>query len=141
MTREPRWLGLAVALAIHDRILRDHGGRSGPIDLGRLQAALASPQQHLAYGEPDAFDLAAAYASAIVRDHPFTDGNKRVAFTMAAVFLELNGHRLAASEPDALASVLQLVTRELDAAGFAAWLREHSSPNRPAGARKPRRKR
>lgn len=126
MSREPKWISGIAALAIHELLLAEHGGAEGLIDGGRLNAALASPRNHFAYGERDIFRLAAAYAHAVTRDHPFKDGNKRVALTLAGVFLELNGYRLQADETDAVSATLALSTRELDELGFASWLRSAS---------------
>lgn len=63
-------------------------------------------------------------------DHPFQDGNKRMALAVAGVFVEMNGHRLEASGPDAESAVLALSTRELDEAGFVGWLRLSSRRSR-----------
>ena len=71
------WLGKAVVLAIHDEQLREHGGAAGLRDESALDSALARPRNAAAYGEPDIFALAAAYAFGIARNHPFVDGNKR----------------------------------------------------------------
>src|SRR5205823_8288034 len=65
-----RWLTKDVILAIHDEQLAEHGGRPGIRDLGLLESALARPMNSAAYGEPTVFDLAAAYAFGIIRDHP-----------------------------------------------------------------------
>jgi death-on-curing protein len=95
-------------------------------DEGLLESALARPQQLFAYGKPSLFDLAAAYAFGLVRNHPFLDGNKRIGFTTAVVFLELNGYRFAASEVDATIQTLALAAGELDEADYAAWLKANS---------------
>jgi death-on-curing protein len=79
-----------------------------------------------AYGKPSVFELAAAYAYGLIRNHPFLDGNKRIGFTAAIAFLELNGCRFTASEADATLKALALAARELDEAGYAAWLRVNS---------------
>ena len=126
MSREPKWISGIAALAIHELLLAEHGGAEGLIDEGRLDAALASPRNHFAYRERDIFRLAAAYAHAVARDHPFKDGNKRVDLTLAGVFLELNGYHLQADEADAVSATLALSTREIDEVGFASWLRSAS---------------
>jgi death-on-curing protein len=126
--KEPTWISRAVVLALHERLLAEHGGVPGLIDEGLLDAALARPRNRLAYDRADIFRLAAAYAQALTRDHPFSDGNKRVAFTVAGVFLELNGFHLEAPETEAVTAVLALTTRRLDEEQFAAWLRASSSP-------------
>ncbi len=102
-----------------------------------LDAALASPRNHFAYGQADIFRLAAAYAYAITQNHPSNDGNKRVAFTAAAVFLELNGHRLVAPEPEAVTATTDLSARRIDEPGFAEWLRASSSRAPPGRQRRP----
>lgn len=107
-------------------LLAEHGGASGIRDEGLLDSALSSPRNLLAYEAADIFRLAAAYAHALTRNHPFQDGNKRIALTVAGVFLELNGYRLEGPEADAVAATLALSTRELDEEGFAAWLRGSS---------------
>jgi death-on-curing protein len=124
----PRWVPKSAVLAMHELLIAEHGGAPGILSDDGLESALASPQNSLAYGSPDLFDLAAKYASSLTLGHPFRDGNKRVAFTVAGVFLELNGQRLEASEADAVGAVLALTTRDLDEAGFAAWLRGNCSP-------------
>jgi death-on-curing protein len=99
---------------------------AGLRDEGLRDSALAGPRNLFAYEKADIFRLAATYAHALTRNHPFQDGNKRVALTVTGVFLELNGFRLEAPEPDAVSAVLALSTRELDEAGFAGWLRVSS---------------
>ena len=102
-----------------------------------LDAALASPKNHFAYKRADTLRLAAAYAYALTQNHPFADGNKRVALTVAGVFMELNGFRLEASEQDAAQATRALSSREIDEAEFARWLRTCSSKLRAAPRRKP----
>jgi len=113
-------------LALQERLLAEFGGLSGLRDEGLLDSALTRPQQLFKHGKPDLFELAAAYAFGLVRNHPFLDGNKRLGLTTAMVFLELNGHRFTASEVDAALKTLALAARELSEAGFAAWLRKNS---------------
>lgn len=126
--KDPIWLTTLFILAVHARLLAEHGGGSGLRDEGLLEAALAGPRNHHVYRDTDLFDLAAAYAEGITRNHPFIDGNKRTAFAAAGVFLELNGHRLTASEPDAVQAVLALTKGDMNAVEFAAWLRLSSVP-------------
>ena len=124
--KEPQWLLRETVLAMQERLLAEFGGLSGVRDAGLLDSAMARPQQLSAYGQPSLFDLAAAYAYGLVRNHPFVDGNKRIAFTAAVVFLELNGRRFTASEAEAAVKTLALAARELNEADYAAWLRENS---------------
>lgn len=124
--KEPQWVLRETALALQERLLAEFGGLSGLRDAGLLESALARPQQLFAYGKPSLFDLAAAYAFGLVRNHPFLDGNKRIGFTTAVVFLELNGYCFAASEVDATIKTLALAAGELDEADYAAWLKANS---------------
>jgi death-on-curing protein len=121
---EPVWVEEDLVLAVHDRLLAVFGGAGGLRDRGLLLSALARPKQRLAYGDgPDMIDLAGAYAVAIVKNHPFVDGNKRIGFVACVLFLELNGYRFTASEEDAADVVLALAAGGLDEAGFTAFLR------------------
>ena len=124
--RKPKWLRREAVLIFHEECLAEHGGALGIRDEGLFDSALARPENLLAYEAPDVFDLAAAYAVGIIRNHPFVDGNKRTGFLAAAVFLEINGQSLEADEVDATLKTLKLAASELDESGYAAWLRESS---------------
>jgi len=121
-----RWLDPRALALLHDESLAIHGGASGIRDEGLLEPALNRPINLAAYGDPDVFDCAAAYAFGLAKNHPFVDGNKRVAFLAAGVFLRLNGWRLQVTQIDAIRTVLALAAGELPENGFAAWLRAGS---------------
>ena len=78
---------------------------------------------HFQYDGTDVHTLAATYMHALTSNPPFVDGNKRTAFAAAGIFLELNGYRLTASEPDAVLAVLALSKGEMKAEDFCNWLR------------------
>ncbi len=122
------WLSKTVVLAMHERLLADHGGSPGLRDPGLLDSALARARQLCAYGNPDACDLAAAYAAGIIRDHPFVDGNKRTGFVSAYLFMAENGLQLTVPEVEVVQIVTLLAASEIDEAAFASWLREHGKP-------------
>lgn len=126
MTREPVWLSRTAVLSIHEALIAEHGGATGPLDDGKLDAALARPKHRHAYDQASVFRLAAAYAFGIARDHPFRDGNKRVALTLAGVFLELNGWSLAAPEAEAATMTIALAAGEMDEPAYATWLEANS---------------
>ena len=125
---EPRWLSLTVALAVHSDQIREHGGSLGLRDRGLLESALARPTNVFHY-QPDAdlCALAAAYGFGIARNHPFVDGNKRVAFQEMYVFLGINGVRIEAQEPDVVALMLGVASGELPEKELAVWLRTHTA--------------
>ena len=125
---QPVWIDERDALTLHDRLLALHGGAEGLRDRTLLESALARPPQHFTYAESsNMFELAAAYTSGIVRNHPFVDGNKRTGFVVGILFLELNGYRFAASEQEAAQAVLRLASGDLDEVGYTAFLRANSS--------------
>jgi death-on-curing protein len=125
---EPVWIEEPEVLAIHDRLLALHGGAPGVRDEGLLSSALARPRQLAAYGDDvDLIDMAAAYSVALVKSHPFVDGNKRTGFVIGILFLELNGYRFSAAEDAAAEAVMALAAGTLDEAGYTAFLRENLS--------------
>lgn len=123
-----RWINRRALLLLHGESLAIHGGAPGLRDAGLLDSALARPENLSAYGSPDVFDCAAAYAFGIIRNHPFIDGNKRAAFLAAGLFLRLNGQRLTASQADATHTVFALAAGDLPESDFSAWLRTHCVP-------------
>ena len=125
--KEPVWIDLRDALALHDRLIALHGGPAGLRDDGLLKSALASAQQHFTYAEsPDVIAMATAYTFGIVRNHPFLDGNKRTGFVVGILFLELNGYRFHATEEDAANAVLNLAAGVMDETSYSAFLRANS---------------
>ena len=113
---------------MHGELIAEHGGRAGVRDAGLLSSALARPRNRRAYGaSATPFDLAAAYGAGIVKNHPFVDGNKRLALMVMYVFLEINGYRLHASEVEAVGVMLRLAAGELDEKELARWLKVNTS--------------
>jgi len=126
VTRAWVWVPDAVVLAVHEAQLAEHGGMAGIRDEGLLSSALARPPNLDAYGEkPDAASLAAAYAFGIARNHPFLDGNKRTAFVVMELFLNLNGWILSANDADCISTMFALAAGNLSENLLADWLREH----------------
>jgi death-on-curing protein len=126
MRREPRWVDRLVVDAVHLDLVREHGGLQGTRDEHALEAALARPRHRYTYGdEPDLLDLAAAYAFGLTRDHPYYDGNKRIAFVTMAVFLGLNGMRVDATGEEVVAVMLELAAGAVTEDALADWLRAH----------------
>ncbi len=121
------WIEKALALAIHDRQLAEHGGGTGVRDEALLDSALARPQQLFAYGDPppDLAALAASLAYGLARNHPFVDGNKRTAHVCYRVFLALNDAQLVASDEEKYIAMLKLAEGSLTEAEFSTWLRAH----------------
>ncbi|TVP55339.1 MAG: type II toxin-antitoxin system death-on-curing family toxin [Gemmatimonadales bacterium] len=126
---EPRWPTFSVVLAIHADQISKHGGSAGLRDRGLLESALERPRNRFHY-EPDSdlAGLAASYGFGIARNHPFVDGNKRVAFQAMYVFLGLNGLRIESSEEEVVGLVVSLAGGQLDEPQLTSWLRENTVP-------------
>lgn len=120
---EPVWLNRDDCLGIHEMMLSQHGGLAGVRDEGMLLSALAKPQNRFAYGSESLPEMAASYATGIVLNHPFLDGNKRTGFMMAATFLEINGWQLTATEESVVQQTVALASGTLSESGYADWLK------------------
>ena len=131
--KRPVWMLRETVLALHEQLLAEFGGAEGLRDAGLLESALARPGNKFAYKTPSAFDLAAAYAFGLVRNHPFVDGNKRIGFAVAIVFLEMNGYRFTATEADATVKTLALAAGAMTEAAYAAWIKAHARQQRARG--------
>ena len=118
-----RWVAADVVLAIHDRQIAEHGGLDGVREIGAVLSALARAQNKAAFGEPDAADLAAAYANGLARSHGFSDGNKRTAWVAARLFLADNGLTLRFEALDAVRIMEAAAAGALTEAELAAWIR------------------
>ena len=124
--RSPSWILRETVFALHERLLAEFGGSAGIGDEGLLDSALARPENLFSYSKPSIFDLAASYAFGLVKNHPFIDGNKRIGFTVAILFLEVNGYHFEGSEIEATIKTLALAAGVLNEAKYAAWLKANS---------------
>ncbi len=123
----PKWISPRLAKIIHDDQIAQHGGSLGIRDENLLLASLDKAQNLFAYGDsPTLFDLAAAYVYGIAKNHPFIDGNKRTAFVVMAVFLELNGYVFDAPELEVVVMIERLVTDLEDQKSISIWLQQNS---------------
>ena len=121
----PRWVPRLVVDAAHLDQLREHGGLPGIRDENALEAALArAPQKAHYQPETDLAALAAAYAFGLAKAHPFIDGNKRIAFLTAMIFLGLNGKDLDATEAEVVQTMTALAAGSLTEPAMAKWIRE-----------------
>ena len=122
-----RWLTADELVAIHTELIAEFGGAPGLRDRGLVESAAARPKHLASYGEPTVFELAAAYAFGLARNHPFVDGNKRIALVAAFTFLELNGWEVSAEEPAAVLIFLDLAASEIDERELALWLERNAT--------------
>lgn len=123
MSPEPEWISKKALLLLHEQSLAAFGGARGIRDEGLLDSALARPKNLQAY-RPDCTlaEIAACYAVGLARNHPFVDGNKRVAFLSIGLMLAINGYRLAADPVEAVRVMEAVASGGLDEAGLSAWI-------------------
>lgn len=122
------WLSRELILAIHDEQIAEHGGSTGTRDEGLLESALALPLNRAGYCDPGMGELAALYAIAITRNHPFVDGNKRTAYVGLETFLRINGLVFPARDVECVVMMLRLAADDITDDDFTAWVREHAKP-------------
>ncbi len=108
MTRqEPRWAPRLVIEAVHLDQVREHGGLIGIRDENALESGLARARQRWAFDpDSDLPRLAAGYVFGICTGHPFRDGNKRISFLAAVIFLGLNGFDLVAPDEEVVEKMM-----------------------------------
>ena len=122
---EPTWLTRVIVDAIHTDQLREHGGLLGLRDENGLESALARPRHKWLYEPPaDLASLGAAYAFGLAKNHPYHDGNKRVALVAMLAFLAINGQDVEADDDDVLTTMLALAAGHLTESELAGWLRD-----------------
>ncbi len=122
MTRYPTFNEV---LAVHSKLIALFGGAPGIRDRGALQAALGRPGTGY---YRDLLHEAAALWESLSQNHPFVDGNKRVAITVTAAFLRLNGYRLEFDDDEAFSFLLDLYeTGQMRIDELERWLRQHAT--------------
>lgn len=126
MSDEPCWLTREAVLAIHAQLLARFGGSAGIREDNMLESALAKPRQLHAYGQPNVYEMAAAYAFGIVKNHPFVDGNKRAGFVAAYTFLGINGFDFTAPEEEAVIFTRGLAAGDITLEEYTLWLQKAS---------------
>jgi death on curing protein len=122
------WITKEVAIAAHDVLVSEFGGPAGIRDLNALESALGRPRNLAAYKSPDLAALAAAYAFGLIRNHAFTDGNKRTGYTLALAFLLDNGAAFIGTDAESVETMLAVAAGELSEDDLATWFRARLQP-------------
>lgn len=117
-------------IVIHELLIAAFGGMRGITEagFGRLEAAAAAPRLS-AFGADvyaETAEKAAALCHAIIRSHPFSDGNKRVALAALDVFLELNSYDLRAANDAAYTVIMALASGAMGHEELVGWVERHS---------------
>jgi death-on-curing protein len=122
--KETFYSTLQETLYLHDVLIKRFGGASGVIDKGLLESALARPRSGY---YRSLSEQAAALIQILAMNHPFSDGNKRVAFALTAVFLKLNGLSFSVSAQEGVRFVENVLISErasLDV--ITDWIEAHT---------------
>jgi death-on-curing protein len=130
-----RYLTLGEVVALHRAILAATGGAEGIRDLGALESALAQPKATFDGADlyPSVVDKASALAFGLAMNHPFVDGNKRIAHAAMAVFLDLNGFAIEAPVDDQEQLMLNLAAGEVSREKLTTWLQSHVATRKLSG--------
>lgn len=125
-----RYLTLSDILALYQAVMASSGGFVGLQNRAALEAALAQPQATFDRQDlyPSLADKASALGFALIRNHPFVDGNKRIGHAAMDLFLILNGWEIIASVDDQEELILQLAAGQLGRSDLTAWLAQHIAP-------------
>jgi death on curing protein len=123
-----RYLTLAEVLHIHEGVLAQAGGLSGVRDLSALESALSQPKSSAGGADayPSLVEKAAALCYSLCSNHPFIDGNKRVAHAAMEVFLILNGREIRATVEEQEQLMLGVASGAKSRGELTAWLQSHS---------------
>jgi death-on-curing protein len=119
------FLSIEDVMRIHERVLAKDGGIAGVRDIGLLSAAVMTPQQSFggSYLHEDLAGMAAAYLFHLAKNHPFLDGNKRVALASALTFLIANGASKLLTEDDAAEVTLAVAAGQMGKDELTRWIR------------------
>lgn len=128
MEGEPLWLARRFLDEAHADQIKQHGGLPGVRDENALESALARPKNRWVYaaGAVNIYELAAAYGYALATSHPYSDGNKRIAFIAMYTFLGLNDLEIVASQVEVVSFMLQVASGALEESAIAEWLRQNT---------------
>lgn len=123
-----KYLTLVQVLAVHDQMIKRFGGSHGVRDIGLVESAVARPRATFG-GEDlytDVFSKAAALLQSLLKNHPFTDGNKRTALSSAGIFLKMNGYILINTHEEEVKFSLKVDNQRLSVEEITAWLKKNS---------------
>ena len=118
-----KFLTLEEALEIHETLIQEFGGPSGVRDLGLLESALFRPRTGY---YRDLIEMSAALFESLLMNHPFVDGNKRVAFFAVDIFLRINGYRVVVDPDTAHKTIIKVIEQRIDVKeSLDQFLRQH----------------
>lgn len=123
-----KYLTPAQVLAIHHQAIKRFGGSHGIRDLKLLESTVARPRASFGGKDlyRDIFEKAAPLLQSLSKNHAFIDGNKRTALTSAAIFLKINGYRLANTHKEEVEFMIKAENESYSVEKIAFWLKRNS---------------
>ncbi|MFO7814511.1 MAG: type II toxin-antitoxin system death-on-curing family toxin [Halanaerobiales bacterium] len=119
-----------IILFFHNQLIKTYGGTYGIRDKKLLDSALKLPKTTFEdkYLHDTLIKMAAAYGFHLCNNHPFVDGNKRIALVAMDVFLQRNGIEITASEKETYKIMIKLAAEKLNKNQLVKWLEHNTSP-------------
>ncbi len=118
-----------IVIYFHEQLIRTYGGLHGISDESLLDSALEQPKA--TFGEKYLHDsimkMAAAYGYFLCKNHPFVDGNKRIALVAMDIFLQRNGFEIVANEKDTYNIIMELASGKLSKESLAEWIENNTA--------------
>lgn len=125
-----RYLSIGEVLTLYQRIMAETCGKAGIENLNALQSSLAQPRMTFEGKDlyPTISDKAAILGYSLIKNHPFSDGNKRIGHASTEVFLLLNGFEIQSSVDEQETTILKIATGEMSLSAFTDWLKARVVP-------------
>jgi death on curing protein len=124
--KEPHWVDVRALILLHAESLTEHGGLWGLRDEAALESSLARPRHLYTYQrKAEIAALAASYGYALIRNHPFNDGNKRVGFLVIGLLLSLNGLRLEVDPIESVQIIMGVAENQIGEKALTEWIRHN----------------
>lgn len=130
MVSEPKRIDRRSIIAMREKQITLFGGTPGLRDKDHLKSALARLRELWNHTDPppDLQAIATSYASGLIKNHAFLDGNKRIALVALRLFLLKNGPTVSATSEDKYKNLIALASSEITEEFFANWLRSTTTP-------------
>jgi death-on-curing protein len=116
------------AVRVHDKLIEQFGGSKGVRDESLLESALNRPFATFDGIDlyPTAIEKATALFESLIINHPFMDGNKRIAYTLMEILLRVHGLQIVATQEEKYILVINASTGEMRFDDIKAWLEQNS---------------
>lgn len=122
-----RYLSLNELLELHNAIISESGGSKGVRDIHNLESSINQPRQTFDQKDlyPDIVSKASILCFSIIKNHPFVDGNKRLAHAAMEIFLVLNGMEIKANVDEQEKLILDIAKGNTKLEELTSWLKKH----------------